>query len=339
MPSILRLFDFKRPGALHIIILIRERFFMQNYKFYLAPLRGITDHIFRDVYERHFGRFDFMLAPFVPTVRGDRVRDYHIVDLLREEERTRLIPQVIGSDSAGFLLLCNKFADMGFSSVNWNLGCPAPLITKKSRGCGLLPHGDIIKRFLDDVIPKLPIPMSIKTRLGLDKNDELYNLMSAFNKCQLREIIIHPRTGAQAYGGKTDLDKFEECLRISKHTIVYNGDICSIDDFKYLAKRFPTIENWMIGRGIIKNPFLLNELKNEVDNSEKTVISEKEKVKTKQEFLNNLLTENLNHYNPTKVLGKMKELWQYMGTNKEKILHCETIEEYREMILTLTLRF
>jgi len=280
-----------------------------------------------------------MLAPFVPTVRGDRVRDYHIVDLLREEERTRLIPQVIGSDSAGFLLLCNKFADMGFSSVNWNLGCPAPLITKKSRGCGLLPHGDIIKRFLDDVIPKLPIPMSIKTRLGLDKNDELYNLMSAFNKCQLREIIIHPRTGAQAYGGKTDLDKFEECLRISKHTIVYNGDICSIDDFKYLAKRFPTIENWMIGRGIIKNPFLLNELKNEVDNSEKTVISEKEKVKTKQEFLNNLLTENLNHYNPTKVLGKMKELWQYMGTNKEKILHCETIEEYREMILTLTLRF
>ena len=310
---------------------------MKNYKFYLAPLRGITDWIFRDVYERHFGRFDFMLAPFVPTVRGERVRDYHISDLLREEEPARVIPQVIGSDSAGFLLLCNRFADMGFESVNWNLGCPAPLITKKSRGCGLLPHKDIIERFLDDVIPKLPIPMSIKARLGLDKNDELYNLISTFNKCQLKELIIHPRTGAQAYGGNVDLDKFEECLKISRHTIVYNGNIYSIDDFKYLAKRFPTVKNWMIGRGIIKNPFLLNELKNEVDNSNTNVISESEKIKTIHEFLNNLLIENLNHHSPMKVLGKMKELWQYLGTNidksgnlTEKILHCETIDEYME---------
>ena len=222
---------------------------------------------------------------------------------------------------------------MGFPSVNWNLGCPAPLITKKARGCGLLPYKDIIERFLGDVVPKLPIPMSIKARLGLDKNDELYNLMSAFNNCQLKEIIIHPRTGAQSYEGKPNLDIFEKCAEISKHTIVYNGDIRSIEDFRYLKTRFPKVKNWMLGRGIIKNPFLLNELKNEIDNSNTVVIPEKEKIKLKQEFLNALLNENINHYNSTKVLGKMKELWQHMGTNTEKILHCETIDEYREICL------
>jgi len=281
-----------------------------------------------------------MLAPFVPTVRGNRVRDYHIGDLLRESEPARVIPQVIGSDSVGFLLLCRKFADMGFPSVNWNLGCPAPLITKKSRGCGLLPHKDIIERFLDSVVPKLPMPMSIKARLGLDKNDELYNLISTFNNYQLKELIIHPRTGSQSYGGTVDLDKFEECLQISKHTIVYNGDICSVDDFNRLANRFPTVENWMLGRGIVKKPFLLNELKRAVDGSE-TIISENEKTQAVRDFLNELLSENINrhHHHQANVLGKMKELWQYLGAGidasgslTEKILRCGTLAEYQKTV-------
>jgi len=302
----------------------------KNHKYYLAPLRGITDVTFRNVYERHFGKFDYMLAPFVSTILGTRVKEYHIKDILPGDDNDpeRLIPQIIGNDPGGFLLLCNKFADLGFASVNWNLGCPAPLITKKRRGSGLLPHKDIIERFLDDIVPKLSIPLSVKVRLGLENKDDLEGLMPIFNTYPLKEIIIHPRIGVQMYDGTVDIDKFEICLRKSTHTTVYNGDICTVDDFNRLATRFPDVNRWMIGRGLIKNPCLMNELRGEKPGSIRI-------------FLDDLLDACKGHPHPIKTLGRMKEIWRYLsdgidpgGESGEKILRCESLSEYNKIVNT-----
>jgi len=310
---------------------------VKTHKFYLAPLRGITDRVFRDTYEKHFGRFDYMLAPFVSTIRGNRVRDYHIEDLLpanNESCRKRLIPQIIGNDSEGFLLLSRKFADLGFECVNWNLGCPAPLITRKKRGSGLLPHKDIIEQFLEDVIPKLTIPLSIKTRLGLDNKDDLGVLMPIFNNYPLKEIIIHPRTGSQLYGGTVDIDKFETFLHKSVHTVVYNGDIRTAIDFKYLTDRFPNVDRWMIGRGIIMNPYLLDELKGEA------ITSGDKNICGIRNFLDDLLQAcQSDPPHPGRILGRMKGIWEYLAPNLDetgelgkKIMRCETLAAYQEII-------
>jgi len=306
-------------------------------EFYLAPLRGITDKVFRTAYERHFGSFDYTVAPFIPTILGNRVKDHHIRDLLQPGistgSMTGLIPQIIGRDPTGFLLLSQKFAEMGFSSVNWNLGCPAPLVAKKARGCGLLPHKDIINKFLDDVTPKLPIPLSIKARLGYESPNELEALIPMFNNYPIKELIIHPRIGIQLYEGTVDLDRFESCLKISKHTVVYNGDIISIDTFKKLKERFPSINKWMIGRGIIRNPFLLTELRGDVSTEHKNsqII----------DFLNDILDACKDHPHPIKVLGRMKEIWRYLGNGIDgwgdlsmKIIQCKSLEEYKELIIS-----
>ncbi|MDR2693706.1 MAG: tRNA-dihydrouridine synthase family protein [Chitinispirillales bacterium] len=321
--------------------------------FYLSPLRGITDKIFRTAYERRFGRFDRMVAPFVPTILGNRVKNHHIRDLLPAISTSpdgppvdkRLIPQIIGREPGGFLLLSRKFADMGFTSVNWNLGCPAPLVAKKTRGCGLLPHKDIIGRFLDGVIPKLPLPLSIKTRLGYESPNDLEALIPLFNGYPIKELIIHPRTGIQLYGGTADLDRFESCLNISKHTVVYNGDIVSVDTFKRLADRFPSVNKWMLGRGIVMNPFLLTELREYVDGTGETkpAVSTVPAVSTKQSmitgFLDDILDACKNHPCPIKVLGRMKEIWRYLGSGidgweelSKRVVRCASLREYRTII-------
>jgi len=315
--------------------------------FYLAPLRGITDNIFRTVYERRFGRFDYTVAPFIPTILGNRVKDHHIRDLLLDNSvvindingvnnvRDRLIPQIIGRDPTGFLLLSQKFADMGFLSVNWNLGCPAPLVAKKARGSGLLPHTDVITRFLDEVIPKIPIPLSIKARLGYESPNELEALIPRFNDYPIKELMIHPRTGIQLYGGTVDIDKFETCLNLSKHTVVYNGDITSVETFKRLIKRFPSINKWMIGRGIVMNPFLLMELREFVNGTESSA-STKHDASQITGFLNDLLDACKDHPYPIKVLGRMKEIWRYLGIGiaewkdlSQKVVQCKSLQEYQ----------
>lgn len=302
-----------------------------NHQFYLAPLRGVTDHIFRSVYEKHFGKFDYMVAPFVSTVRGSRVTDCYFKDTLPQNNDTkRVIPQIIGSESDGFLLLSRRFADFGFLSVNWNLGCPAPLITRKKRGSGLLPHKETIEKFLDETLPQLPLSLSIKVRLGLESKDDLKTLIPIFNNYPIKEIIIHPRTGRQIYGGNVDLDVFEECFEMCRHTVVYNGDIQTVEFFNYLQNRFPTINRWMTGRGVIMNPNLLAALKGENSNYSTIKL---------REFLDELLEVNSSIIPPNNVLGKMKEMWGFLGAGLDesgglsrKIMLSSSLAEYHKAI-------
>jgi len=304
-----------------------------NHQFYLAPLRGVTDYIFRSVYEKYFGKFDYIVTPFVSTVRGTRVSDCYFKDTLpQNNDPKRVIPQIIGSESGGFLLLSRRFADFGFSAVNWNLGCPAPLITRKKRGSGLLPHKEIIQKFLDDTLPKLPIDLSIKVRLGFENKDDLEALIPIFNGYPIKEIIIHPRTGRQAYEGSVDLDAFHKYFEMCSHTVVYNGDIRSLDYFNYLKNRFPAINRWMTGRGVIMNPNLLAILKGENIDSSASAIK-------LRRFLDELLEVNCNILPLSSVLGKMKEMWGYLGGELDKsgnlsrkIMLSSSLTEYNGVI-------
>jgi len=311
--------------------------------FYLAPLRGITDNTFRSAYERRFGRFDYIVAPFIPIALGNHVKDHHVKDLLADKGDIRLIPQIIGRESTGFLLLARKFADMGFTSVNWNLGCPAPLVAKKSRGCGLLPHKDIIEQFLEETTPKLPIPLSIKARLGYESPNDLEALIPVFNNYPIKELIIHPRTGMQQYDVPADLDKFETCLNLSKHPAVYNGDILSVDAFKKLTYRFPDVKGWMIGRGAVRNPFLLKELREYVNGGTVSAASagkalSEEDASQITGFLNDMLNACKDRSHPINILGRMKEIWKYLGEGidgwgelSKKALKCRSLHEYIEL--------
>jgi tRNA-dihydrouridine synthase len=75
-------------------------------------------------------------------------------------------------------------------------------------------------------------------------------------------LCIHPRLGVQQYEGTVNLDIFETFYQITHHTIVYSGDINDTDFFLRLQQRFPKIKNWMLGRGILQNPFLAEEIIN-----------------------------------------------------------------------------
>jgi tRNA-dihydrouridine synthase len=271
----------------------------------MAPLRGVTDYIFRNVFTDFFGGFDTAMAPFVPTVRGKIVKQSYIRDILPENNaKLMLIPQLIGKNPEEFVVLACQLGDMGYPVVNWNLGCPFPQVANKQRGAGLLPYRDIIASFLDYTIPRINCKLSIKTRLGLVGNDDLPALLPIFNTYPLAELIIHPRTAKQMYTGNPDLDAFATVRGLSRHPVMYNGDITTCMGFKRLQERFPDITSWMIGRGAVINPFLTDEIKNGT-----AVAYDKQRLCNFLEALyDNYLLVMDNHIN---VLDKMKGIWFY----------------------------
>lgn len=223
----------------------------------LAPLRGYTDVVFRNTYQRHFQGVDEAVAPFVTSTFGRRIKATHLRDLEPAQNRSLpVVPQILGNDSDAFIRLANALIDMGYPEINWNLGCPYPMVAKKYRGSGLLPHPDRIDRLLETMHEGVRGRISVKTRLGRRSTSEMSSLIPIFNRYPLARVIIHPRTGVQMYDGDVDLDAFAVCLSRIRHPIVYNGDIRDRITVKQLEARFPKVAGWMIGRGLIADPFL-----------------------------------------------------------------------------------
>ena len=270
---------------------------------YMGPIRGGTDHVYRNAFADHFNGYDLAVAPFVNCIGANRIRPKYVRGLLPENNTGMpVIPQILSKSAEGFVNMGNFLADLGYDTVNWNLGCPYPQVANKQRGSGLLPHPDRIRAFLDQAIPGLHGELTIKTRLGREHRDELFALMPVFNDYPINEIIIHPRTGHQMYEGVPDLDAFEACLSMSRHPVVYNGDIRTADDFRRLARRFPNIDRWMIGRWALVDPFLPMVIKTGKDHTENKTA----KMKAFHDDLYDRYSRILN--GPSHIMDRMKGL-------------------------------
>ncbi len=285
---------------------------------YMAPLKGITDSLFRQVYLRNFPGIDRAVAPFVNPQRSPRYPEKLISDLLPQKNQgLELVPQVLNSDAEGFIALGNRLHELGYREINWNLGCPVKMVAGKKRGSGLLPYPGRIVELLEQVLPHLQPALSIKMRLGYHSHQEALTLLPRLDAFPLTEIIIHARLGVQLYSGPVHLDLFDQCSGLTSHQLVYNGDLVSIDDFTTLTARFRALHRWMIGRGLLINPLLPAEIKG-------ISYSADERTSRLQHFHDDLyvaLKERLS--GPGHLLGRMKQVWIYFihaFPGKEKLL-------------------
>lgn len=287
-------------------------------KLILAPIRGVTDYIYRNAFHKYFGGLDSAMAPFIPTMKGDKIKESKLKDVMPANNEMPVIPQIIGKDPDDFILLANTLFDYGYKEINWNLGCPHKMVAKRKRGSGLLPHPELIDDFLEKVIPEIPNRLSLKIRLGRESTDEVFELVPVINKHKISELTIHARTGIQMYEGKPYVDVFEKCLPLIEHPVVYNGDINSIEDYQRLSERFPRLEKWMIGRGVLYNPFLAQKIKTQ------NKFNPDNKLELLQNFHDKVFNDSADILSgDTPLLGKMKEFWFYFSqafTDSKKIL-------------------
>ena len=303
-------------------------------KYYLAPMEGITGHIYRNAYEKYFHNIDKYFTPFIVPNQSLSLKTKELRDLLPENnEGLNVVPQILTNDAEGFILTANKLKQLGYDEINLNLGCPAGTVVSKKRGSGFLAYPDELDKFLDEIYKISDMKISIKTRLGKERPEEFYNLIEIYNKYPLEELIIHPRTREDFYGNIPNLKMFKEALSLSKHPICYNGDIFTTENYNEIVKEFPEIDKVMLGRGVLANPGLIGEIR------ENNFISKEILKEFHDEIFENytiLLNEDKN------AMYRMKELWGYMShiftDNKKyykKIKKAQKAKDYREAVSRL----
>jgi tRNA-dihydrouridine synthase B len=298
----------------------------------LAPLRGVTGRAFRATFARHFGGVDRSVAPFIPTVAGDRIKPALLTELSPDGNTAmRLVPQVIGKDPAQLRTMLAAMRALGYEQVDLNAGCPWPMVVRRGRGCGLMRQADAFARMLEAGCESLPGGFSVKVRLGVDDPELLAARMAVINAHPLREVTIHARTARQMYEGHVDLARFGQCLALCRHPVVYNGDIRSAHDLARLRQAFPQVSRWMIGRGLAADPFLAEILRG------RTVSRD---ILRLQAFLDDLLAASVVElHGDRQVMGRFKELWGYLGPSLHggrlllrRIQLCATVDEYRRSV-------
>lgn len=304
----------------------------------MAPLRGVTVAAFRDVFVRHFGGVDRALAPFVPTVAGERIKPALLKDVAMLSHGTmRVVPQVIGKDPAQLNAMVHALRRLGHTEVNLNVGCPWKFVAKKGRGTGLLVDADNLRRMLDAGCAAIPGGFSVKVRLGLSDTGLLAQRVDVLNAYPLCEVIIHPRTAAQMYEGEVHLDAFAAVYPLCHAPVTYNGDIHTVEDFALLRSRFPDISRWMLGRGLVADPFLPLAIRTHDPGRQCRDRATPEALRAFHDELYARCRAELS--GPASILGRMKELWGYLHERCKdgqellrRIQRCHRTDDYERIV-------
>lgn len=225
----------------------------------LAPMEGITGYAFRRVHAEVFGALDRYYTPFIsplPKVgtpfskRNSRELDP------ANNQGLDVVPQLLTNDADRFAWAAGLLADMGYKEVNLNLGCPSGTVVAKEKGSGLLRNPDRLEAFLANVCERSPLPVSVKTRVGIANDDEYGELFALFCRCGIAELIVHPRVQKDFYSGAPRQELYGKTLELAPFPVAYNGDIFSLGDFNTLVAAYPQTRHVMLGRGIVANPAL-----------------------------------------------------------------------------------
>ena len=227
-------------------------------QYYAAPMEGLTDRVWRQVHQRWFGGADRYYAPFLSPPENRIPIKKKMAELAPEANPgAPVIPQLLGKDGSCAAWMIGVLRDMGYTEVNLNFGCPSGTVTAKGKGAGMLRDLAALDRFLDTVFTEAGGPISVKTRIGVERPEEFGAILEVYNRYPLAELIVHPRVMRQLYRGQADRDAFEAALPACKAPVCYNGDITVPEDFAALAARWPGLAGLMAGRGLIADPALL----------------------------------------------------------------------------------
>lgn len=331
---------------------------------YFAPLEGIGGYIYRNAQADYFEKADKYYSPFLAPNQNRSISPKEYKDIAPEHnEDITLVPQIMANNAEIFLKAAQELEQLGYKEINLNLGCPSRTVVTKYRGAGFLAKPDALEQFLEEVYSKLNIRLSLKTRLGMEDEEEFEHLLDIYNKFPVSELIIHPRVQTDYYKNTLRMESFLEALAKSKNPVVHNGDIFSKDKYEHVLKQISGTESVqinvteekcsnqlsenegaekkgsiglsgiMLGRGVLANPALFGEIR------ENETLSKDRLWEFHERLLADYTQEMSGERN---VLFKMKELWFYLARSftdtekyEKKIRKAQHLSDYKAVVKQL----
>jgi len=229
----------------------------------IAPMLDWTDRHDR-YFLRLISRHTLLYTEMVTTgaiLFGDKNRH---LDFNPSEQPLAI--QVGGSDPKD-LAECAKIAEQwGYQEINLNVGCPSDRVQSGKFGACLMAEPELVRDCLKAMIEAVSIPVSVKTRIGIDRQDsydELHHFVSTVMQSGCRVFIIHARKAwLDGLSPKQNREIpplcYDKVYKIKEQfpelEVIINGGIKTIEECEQHLK---FVDGVMIGREAYQNPYLL----------------------------------------------------------------------------------
>ena len=231
--------------------------------YYVAPMEGLTDRVWRQAHQKWFGWAGApakYYAPFLSPPENRVLIQKKMAELAPEANPgAPVVPQLLAKDGALAAWMVGQLRQLGYTEVNLNFGCPSGTVTAKGKGSGMLRDLGKLDAFLAALFAEAEGPLTVKTRLGVEKPEEFAAVLEIYNRYPIAELTIHPRVMRQQYRGIADREAFAKALPECKMPVCYNGDLTTVEQLRALEADFPAVQSLMVGRGIIADPALFRQ--------------------------------------------------------------------------------
>lgn len=227
--------------------------------FVLAPMEDVTDVVFRhvvkeagapDVFFTEFTNSDSFCHPDgIESVRGR---------LMFTEDEQPMVAHIWGDKPEFFREMSLAMAEMGFSGIDINMGCPVPNVAERGKGSGLILRPEVAAELIQ-AAKAGGLPVSVKTRLGFTDTAEMTEWISHLLEQDIANLSVHMRTRKEMSKVDAHWDLIPEIVKLRdtlapQTLITINGDILDRQMGLELAEKYG-VDGLMIGRGIFKNPY------------------------------------------------------------------------------------
>lgn len=240
-----------------------------NMKLFLAPMEGVVDWVMRDMLTQ-IGGIDQCVTEFIRItnqVYPDHVF-YKYCPELKTNSKTRAgVPvavQLLGGQAEPLALNALRAVELGALGIDLNFGCPAKTVNRHDGGATLLKSCDRIFDIVSVVRKLIPrhIPVSAKIRLGFEDRSSCIEIAQAVEAAEASYLTVHCRSKTDGYKPPAYWEWIPKIKEKCKINIIANGEIWTVED--YLRCREVTgCNDFMIGRGVLSNPYLFQQIRNE----------------------------------------------------------------------------
>lgn len=232
----------------------------------LAPMADVTDAAFRHIIAK-YGRPDATWTEFVSADGLFRGGYDHLINDLRFSEIERPVIAQFFTSSPEMMEKASRLAlELGFDGVDINMGCPDKSVEKQGAGAGLIKNP---KRAQEIILAAMrgatgeekSIPVSVKTRIGYNKN-ELETWLPAILETKPALVTIHARTRKEMSLVPARWEHVARAVEIrnelSPETLIFgNGDVKDVAHGIALCNETGA-DGAMLGRAIFGNPWLFS---------------------------------------------------------------------------------
>jgi tRNA-dihydrouridine synthase B len=224
----------------------------------LAPMAGITDHLYR-LMLRRIGGVGLVTMEFISSEAITRGNARQRAKMFFSDEERPLSIQIYGSNPERMAAAAEIVEELAPDICDINMGCPANKVLKGCAGAALMGDLPLARRIVREVKSRLSIPLTVKFRLGLD--DSRRNFLDLGRICQdegAAAVAMHARTARQMYTGQADRREIAQLKSTLSIPVIGNGDVQSADDVLAMLRE-TGCDGVMVGRATMKNPWIFRQ--------------------------------------------------------------------------------